>query len=78
MKIELPREDYWKLRALCGDTQRLQVLMQAASEQLRHAQAKQEAYLADLALERGFLEKPGTFHLDDETLTLNIPETVTT
>jgi hypothetical protein len=76
MKITLDSAAYWKLRAVCGDTQRLQVMQQAIAEQIGTAQKKQAALVADLALEHGFPENPPTFQMDDETLTINIPEPV--
>jgi hypothetical protein len=74
VKVTLDAEEYWKLRAICGDTQRLQVMLQAVNEQLKVAQSKQDACLADLALAHGLLETLPTFQLDDATLSLVMPE----
>jgi hypothetical protein len=73
-RLTLGAEAYWKLRALCCDTQRLQVMQQAVTEQIATAKRKQDACLADLALEHGLPEHLLAFSLEDDTLTLVIPE----
>ena len=64
---------FWRLRAACGDTQRLQVIAQTTMEALKLAQKKQDDLVIPLALEYGFDPKSG-FQLDDDTLTMFLPE----
>jgi tRNA pseudouridine-54 N-methylase len=64
---------FWRLRAACGDTQRLQVLAQATMEALKTAQRKQDDLVLQLALEHGFDPK-ASFVLEDDTLTIVLPE----
>jgi hypothetical protein len=73
-RLTLDADQYWKLRALCSDTQRLQVMQQAVTEQIATAKRKQDACLADLALEHGLPEHLVAFSLEDDTLTVVIPE----
>lgn len=64
---------FWRLRAVCADTQRLQVLAQATMEALKTAQRKQDDAVTQLALHQGFDPK-SQFVLDDETETITLPE----
>jgi hypothetical protein len=65
---------FWQLRALCTDTQRLAVQAQSIGEALQTARKKQDKLVTELAQELKFDPKVQMFTLDDETLTLNIPE----
>jgi hypothetical protein len=61
---------YWKLRALCTETQRCAMLAQHAQESLLAANGKQVALLTELGLD----PKTPNFTLNDEMFTLTIPE----
>jgi len=74
MTIKLSEANFWKLRALCTDTQRLQVMVQTAQLALAEAQRKQQGFLSDLALQHGFNENASPFQLDDAMGTLTISE----
>ncbi len=62
--------DYWKLRAICADAQRCEVIALQARNDLAAAHKKQEAALVAL----GFDPKVPTFTLDDDTLSVTFPE----
>lgn len=66
MTHTLDRAIFWKLRSLCADTR-------AAREALAAAQQRQNAALADLGID----PKTPQFALDDEALTLTIPDAPT-
>jgi hypothetical protein len=66
----LAAADYWKLRAICSETQRCEVIALQARNELVAAHKKQEAALAALGLD----PKAPTFSLDDDTLTLTMPD----
>jgi hypothetical protein len=61
---------YWKLRALCSDTQRCEVLARQARDALAIAQAKQTAALTACGIDAQI----PTFTLDDDTCTITVPE----
>jgi hypothetical protein len=61
---------YWKLRAICSEAQRCDVLARQARADLAAAYKKQAEALTDLGLEA---QLP-TFTLDDEALTITVPE----
>lgn len=63
MKRTLEPADYWKLRAICTDTQRAQDLMLAA-------QQRQKLFVTSLGLD----PTVPNFALDDETLTVTFPD----
>ena len=61
---------YWKVRALCADTQRCEVLAVQARAALTAAHSKQTAALVEVGLDA----QTPTFTLDDETCTITVPE----
>jgi hypothetical protein len=61
---------YWKLRAICSDTQRCSVAALAARDAFMAAQQKQAALLTEYGLDA----KAETFTLDDDTLTITFPD----
>jgi hypothetical protein len=61
---------YWKLRALCSDTQRFAVAVQAARDAFAAAQQKQAALLVEYGLDA----TAATFTLDDDALAVTFPE----
>jgi hypothetical protein len=65
---------FWQLRAVCTDTQRLMVQAQAVSDALMTARKKQDKLVNELAADLHFDPKVQAFTLDDETLTLTIPD----
>lgn len=56
---------YWKLRAICGDTQRSLLMVQQAQEAFRIASKKQADIFNELDLEVN-----GNYQLDDDTLSI--------
>jgi hypothetical protein len=70
MTRTLEAADYWKLRALCSDTQRCEVLARQARDTLATAHGKQAAALTALGLDPA----APTFTLDDDTLAITVPE----
>ena len=74
MTHQLDALSFWKLRALCTDTQRLIALAQQAQAAALAAEKKQQAYLAELARVSDI--DPATltqYTLNDETLSLIVP-----
>jgi hypothetical protein len=74
MTHQLDDLTFWKLRALCTDTQRLAAIAQQAHAAALAAEKKQNAYLAELAKTNGI--EPATlaqYVLDDDALTLTVP-----
>jgi hypothetical protein len=66
---------FWRLRALCTDTQRLVVIAQQAREAAITAEKKQNAFLAELAKTHDIDPATlGQYTLDDETRTLTTPD----
>jgi len=61
---------YWKLRALCSETQRCAVIASQAQEALIAANTKQTALLTELGLD----PQTPRFLLNDDTFTLTIPD----
>lgn len=61
---------YWKLRAVCTDTQRALAVAQQAQAVFAAATAKQAALLAELGLDA----KAASFQLDDDALSVTFPE----
>jgi hypothetical protein len=61
---------YWRLRALCSETQRLELIAVHARAELASAHKKQTAALVALELD----PKAPTFSLDDDTLSITVPE----
>jgi hypothetical protein len=70
MTRTLDAADYWKLRAVCSEAQRCELLALQARTAMADAYKKQTAVLAALGLD----PQPPTFSLDDDTLTITIPE----
>jgi hypothetical protein len=62
--------DYWKLRAICSEASLCEARALHARDALATAHAKQNTQLAAL----GFDPKAPTFTLDDETLTITVPD----
>jgi hypothetical protein len=73
MKLTLDPLVFWRLRAVCADTQRLQVVAQATLDALKIAQAKQDDLVTQCALHHGFDPK-SQFVLEDATESLTLPE----
>jgi hypothetical protein len=70
MTRPLEAVDYWKLRALCTDAQRAELVAVHARDALATARQKQAAALRALALDPA----APTFTLDDDALTITIPD----
>ncbi len=70
MTRTLDAADYWKLRAICSEAQRCELLAVHARNDLAVALKKQTAALADLGIDPA----APSFTLDDETLTVTIPD----
>ena len=70
MTRTLDAADYWKLRAVCSEAQRAELLALHARGELAAAQKKQTAALVALGLD----PQTPTFALDDDTLTITVPE----
>ena len=62
--------DYWKLRAICSEASLCEVRALHARDALATAHAKQNTQLAALGLD----PKAPTFTLDDDTLTITVPD----
>jgi hypothetical protein len=63
--------DYWKLRAICAEASRCEIIALQARNDLTTAHKKQNAALTALGLD----PTAPTFTLDDDTLTITFPET---
>jgi hypothetical protein len=61
---------YWKLRARCSEAQRCEVLALQARTALATAHQQQTAALTELGLD----PTAPTFTLDDDTLSITVPE----
>jgi hypothetical protein len=61
---------YWKLRARCSEAQRCEVLALQARTALAAAHQQQTAALTELGLD----PTAPSFVLDDDTLTITVPE----
>jgi hypothetical protein len=72
MTATLDAAGYWKLRAICAEAQRCEVLALQARADLARAHKQQEATLVALGLD----PKMPTFSLDDDTLTITVPDAV--
>jgi hypothetical protein len=70
MTRTLEAADYWKLRAICSEAARCEVIALQARNELVAAHKKQEAALAALGLD----PKAPTFTLDDDALAVTFPE----
>jgi hypothetical protein len=66
----LDAADYWKLRAICSEAQRCELIARQARVELAAAAQKQTAVLIDLGLDAA----APTFTLDDDTLTITVPD----
>ena len=62
--------DYWKLRAICSEASLCEVRALQARADLATAHKKQNAQLEALGLDA----QAPTFSLDDDTLTITIPD----
>jgi hypothetical protein len=62
---------YWKLRARCSEAQRCEVLAVQARTALATAHQQQTAALTELGLDPTL----PTFSLDDDALTITVPDT---
>ena len=76
MKLKLDPLVFWRLRAVCADTQRLQAIAQHTMDALKIAQQKQDDAVTQLALHHGFDPKTA-FVLDDDTEMITLPEGAT-
>jgi hypothetical protein len=70
MTRTLDADAYWKLRALCSDAQRCELVAVHARADLVTARTKQTAALVAVGLDA----QTPTFTLDDDTLTITVPE----
>jgi hypothetical protein len=70
MTRTLDADAYWKLRALCSDAQRCELVAVHARADLATAHKKQTAALAALGLD----PQAPTFTLDDDTLSITVPD----
>jgi hypothetical protein len=70
MTRTLDAADYWKLRAICGEAQRCEALALQARDAFATAHKKQAAVLTALGLDPTL----PTFTLDDDALTITIPD----
>jgi hypothetical protein len=70
MTRTLEAADYWRLRAICSEAQRCELLALQARAELATAQKKQTAALVALGLDAS----APSFSLDDDTLTITVPE----
>jgi hypothetical protein len=70
MTRTLEAADYWRLRAICSEAQRCELLALQARAELATAHKKQTAALVELGLDAS----APSFSLDDETLTLTVPD----
>jgi hypothetical protein len=61
---------YWKLRARCSEAQRCELLALQARTALATAHQQQTAALTELGLDPTL----PSFSLDDDTLTITVPE----
>lgn len=73
----LEAADFWKLRTLCAEQDRYAQQAILARDALVAAQRKQQACVATLAARYGFDAQAPSFTLDDDTLTLTVPDTET-
>jgi hypothetical protein len=73
MTRTLEAADYWKLRAICGEAQRCELLALHARQELATALKKQTAALVELGLDAS----APSFTLDDDTLTITVPDAPT-
>jgi hypothetical protein len=71
---DLDGDVFWKLSALCERTRGAADRAAAARDALAAAQRAQHAYLDEVAKGAGFDPKVEQFALDDEALTLTIPD----
>jgi hypothetical protein len=62
--------DYWKLRAVCSEAQRAELVAVQARDAFAAASKKQTAALEALGLD----PKTPSFSLDDDTLTITVPD----
>jgi hypothetical protein len=70
MTRTLEAADYWRLRAICSEAQRCELLALHARQEFTTAHKKQTAALVELGLDGS----APSFSLDDDTLTVTIPE----
>jgi hypothetical protein len=61
---------YWRLRAICSEAQRCELLALQARAEFATAHKKQTAALVELGLDGS----APSFSLDDDTLTITVPE----
>jgi hypothetical protein len=66
----LEAADYWKLRARCSEAQRCEALALQARDALAAAYKQQAVALEALGLD----PKAPTFTLDDDALTITVPD----
>jgi hypothetical protein len=66
----LDAADYWKLRAICSEAQRCELVALQARRDLATAHKKQTAALVALGLDSA----APSFSLDDDTLTITVPD----
>ena len=62
--------EYWKLRAICSEASLCEVRALQVRAELATAHKKQNAQLAALGLD----PQAPTFTLDDDTLTITVPD----
>ena len=70
MTRTLAAADYWHLRAVCSEAQRGELVARQARAELAAALKTQAAALAALGLDPA----APTFTLDDDTLTITVPD----
>ena len=70
MTRTLEAADYWHLRAVCSEAQRAELVAVQARDAFVVASKKQTAVLEALDLD----PKMPSFALDDDTLTITIPD----
>jgi hypothetical protein len=70
MTRTLEAADYWRLRAICSEAQRCELLALHARQEFATAHKKQTAALVELGLDPA----APSFSLDDDTLTITVPE----
>ena len=70
MTCTLDAAKYWRLRAICSEAQRCELLAVHARNDLAVALKKQTAALADLGIDPA----APSFTLDDDACTITIPD----
>ncbi len=74
MKHELEPAEFWELRARSAEAQRAADAVRMTTSAAREVGLKQDVVFKRLAAKYGFDQSAQTFVLDDETLTLTLPD----